>query len=118
MSKTNKSAIFVGGMILGSAIGTVAGMIIAPRSGKETRRILRKSADALPELAEDLATTTQTQVVKLSNSALRNWDDTLTRLKDALAAGIEASQTEARKINQVEQVDPETNSHNVHPSKL
>ena len=54
--------------------------------------ILKKSADALPEMAEDLSTTVQLQADRLSESALQNWNDTLARLKDTIAAGLEASQ--------------------------
>jgi gas vesicle protein len=85
--------LFVVGVLVGSALGTVAGLLVAPRSGKETRRILQKSARALPELAEDLSTTVQLQADRLSESARRNWDDTLIRLKEAVTAGIEASQS-------------------------
>jgi gas vesicle protein len=53
---------------------------------------LKKSASALPDIAEDLSTTVQLQADRLSESALRNWDGTLTRLREAIAAGVEASQ--------------------------
>lgn len=90
----NRSGSFWGGLLLGAAIGTITGILTAPRSGRETRQILKKSADALPELAEDLSTTVQLQADRLSESALRNWDSTLVRLKDAIAAGLEATQQE------------------------
>lgn len=95
---------FVGGMLVGTAIGTVAGLLFAPRSGRETRRLLEKSAEALPELAEDLSTTVQLQADRLSESALQNWEDTLTRLKDAIAAGIEASQQQSKAIERSREV--------------
>jgi gas vesicle protein len=47
--------LFVVGVLVGSAIGAVAGLLVAPRSGKETRRILQKSARALPELDDAIA---------------------------------------------------------------
>ena len=75
---------FVGGVLLGAAMGTVAGLLIAPRTGKETRQILKKkSADALPELVEDLSTSVQLQADKLSETALMNWEHTLERLRTA-----------------------------------
>lgn len=98
MSRENNNSLFIAGMILGSAIGTLTGLILAPRTGKETREIIRKGADALPELAEDLSTSVQFQTARLSEGALRNWDDTLNRLKQAIAAGIEASKLEASKL--------------------
>jgi gas vesicle protein len=89
------SGTFWGGLLLGAAIGTVTGILIAPRAGRETRQILKKSADALPELAEDLSSSVQLQADRLSESALRNWEATLVRLREAIAAGLEASQHEA-----------------------
>ncbi len=91
MSNKN-SGRFVGGFLFGTAIGTVVGLLIAPRSGRETRKLLKKSADALPELAEDLSSNVQRQADRLSESALQNWEGTLGRLKQAIVAGMEASQ--------------------------
>jgi len=90
----NRSGAFLGGLLLGAALGTLTGILMAPRAGRETRQILKKSADALPEMAEDLSSTVQLQADRLSESALRNWDTTLMRLKDAIAAGLEATQRE------------------------
>lgn len=90
----NRSGAFIGGLVLGAAFGTIAGILMAPRAGRETRQILKKSADALPELAEDLSTTVQLQADRLSESAVKNWDSTLARLKEAIAAGLEATQRE------------------------
>ena len=99
MSKTNnnKAGVFVGGMLLGSTVGTVIGVLIAPRSGGEMRQVLKKSARAIPELGADLSTSVQFQAGRLSKSARSNWHNTLTRLKEAIAAGIEASQLEAKR---------------------
>lgn len=101
----NRSGVFIGGVLLGAAIGTLTGLVMAPRPGRETRRLLKKSASALPELAEDLSTSVQIQADRLSESALRNWDDTLERLREAIAAGIEASQQE-RQILDSESIEP------------
>ena len=101
MSKQNKTGAFIGGMTIGGAIGLVVGLLAAPRTGKETRKVIKKSADALPELAEDLSTSIQFQADRLSESTLENWEGTLSRLKQAIAAGIEASQetTQVSKSN-------------------
>jgi gas vesicle protein len=101
-NRSGSSGLFVGGLVLGAAIGTVTGLLMAPRSGRETRQFLKKSADALPELAEDLSTSVQLQADRLSETALRNWDGTLTRLREAIAAGLEASQRERQEVNHTE----------------
>ncbi|WP_017718598.1 YtxH domain-containing protein [Kamptonema formosum] len=95
----NRSGLLIGGMLLGAAIGTITGLLLAPRTGRETRKILKKSADALPELAEDLSTSVQLQADRLSEAALRNWDETLDRLREAVAAGLEASLRERKTLN-------------------
>ncbi len=95
--RSGSSGAFIGGLLIGAAVGTVAGLLAAPKSGRETRQLLKKSADALPELAEDLSTTVQLQADRLSDSAVRNWGGTIERLKDAIAAGVEASQRDRQR---------------------
>lgn len=99
----NKSGAFLGGVVIGTAIGTVTGLLIAPRPGKETRQFLRKSADALPEMVEDLATSLQLQTDRLSETTLRKWEKTLVRLREAIAAGQEASRREYATLVHPEQ---------------
>lgn len=106
----NRSGVFIGGVALGAAIGTLTGLLMAPRTGRETRQMLKKSADALPELAEDLSTSVQMQADRLSESALRSWDETLDRLREAIAAGIEASQQE-RQVVKRQSVELPPDSH-------
>lgn len=102
---SNRSGVFIGGVLLGATIGTLTGLVMAPRPGRETRQLLKKSAEALPELAEDLSTSVQLQADRLSESALRNWDETLERLREAIAAGIEASQQQRQVLNR-ERIEP------------
>ncbi|MEG3846226.1 YtxH domain-containing protein [Microcoleus sp. herbarium19] len=97
-----RSGLFIGGLLVGSAIGAVTGLLIAPRTGKETRQILKKSAEAMPALAEDLSTSVQLQADRLSETAIRNWDETLIRLKEAIAAGLEATQRERQTLSETE----------------
>jgi gas vesicle protein len=92
--RSGSAGLFLGGFVVGAAIGAVTGLLMAPRSGRETRQFLKKSVHALPELAEDLSTTVQMQADRLSETAQRNWDGTLSRLQEAITAGIEASQRE------------------------
>jgi gas vesicle protein len=111
----NRSGIFIGGLMLGAAIGSLAGLLIAPRTGRETRKILQKSANAIPELAEDLSTSMQIQADRLSHNALKNWDETLERLKEAIAAGVDATQRESQTKSQTNTVDVTTTAENSLP---
>jgi gas vesicle protein len=105
----NRSGVFIGGLMLGATIGALAGLLVAPRTGRETRKLLKKSADALPELAEDLSTSVQIQADRLSANALRNWDETLERLREAIAAGIDASQRESQVLKRQKAVETRNN---------
>ena len=100
-NRAGSGGIFLGGVLLGAAVGAVAGLLFAPKTGRETRQLLRKSAEALPELAEDLSASMQLQADRLSETALRNWDDTLLRLREAISAGVDASQRQ-RELAQLE----------------
>ncbi|PSN19916.1 gas vesicle protein [filamentous cyanobacterium CCP5] len=93
------SGAFLGGLVLGSTVGALAGLLLAPRTGRETRRILRKSADALPELAEDLSASLALHADHISDTALQNWEHTLQRLRLAIAAGQAASQAEYETLS-------------------
>ena len=98
MSSKNRSGVFIGGVMLGATIGALTGLLVAPRSGRQTRQLLKKSADALPELAEDLSTSVQLQADRLSVSAMRSWDETLDRLREAIAAGVDATYRESQAL--------------------
>ncbi|QDZ41462.1 YtxH domain-containing protein [Euhalothece natronophila Z-M001] len=99
MSKRGISA-FIGGLALGSAVGSAIGLLVAPRSGQETRKILKKSALAVPEIAQDISSSVQLQADRFSETTLSNWESTLTRLQEAIAAGVEASKMETTSSEQ------------------
>ncbi|MBE8965673.1 YtxH domain-containing protein [Nostocales cyanobacterium LEGE 12452] len=101
----NRSGVFFGGLMLGATIGALTGLLVAPRTGRETRKILKKSANAIPELAEDLSMSVQIQADRLSASALRNWDETLDRLREAITAGVDASQRESQVLKRQTSVE-------------
>jgi gas vesicle protein len=102
MADKNRST-FIGGVFLGTAIGVVTGLLVAPRKGRDTRKLLKKTATAVPQMAEDISTSVKFQADRLSMAASDNWQDTLDRLASAVEAGIIASQS-------VRQIDFPSNS--------
>lgn len=112
-----RSGAFMVGMIVGAAAGAIAGLVSAPRTGQETRRILKKTADALPDIAEDLSTSVQIQADRLSETALEKWDGTLLKLKDAVAAGIDATRQAQATANRQAPSQP-TETGNDHFSEV
>ncbi|MEM8602649.1 MAG: YtxH domain-containing protein [Cyanobacteria bacterium P01_H01_bin.121] len=101
MSRKQRNGSTLGSLLTGVAVGAAAGLLLAPRSGKETRRLLRQSTEVLPDVVDDLAVSLQLQADRLSETALSRWQGTLVRLKEALVAGIEASQQEFRHEREV-----------------
>ena len=97
-----KSGLFISGLLLGSVIGTVTGLLIAPRTGKKTRQLVKKSASAIPQLTTDLSTSLKFQTDRFSDSATNSWEEILERVKQAIAAGLEASQKERKILSQIE----------------
>ena len=101
MSEQNNDGAFLGGLLVGGAIGAIAALLYAPRTGKDTRKILKKSLENLPELADDLSEYLQANADNLSDNARRNWEGTLQRLQEAIAAGLEATQAEAERLEDI-----------------
>lgn len=93
MSAKNNSK-FLGGMLIGAAIGVVAGLLTAPRKGRDTRKILGKAATAVPQMAEDISSSVKLQADRLTTTLGDNWHETLDRLSESISAGIVASQTD------------------------
>jgi gas vesicle protein len=93
-----RSGLLLGGFLVGTAVGAVTGLLYAPKTGRETRQLLKKSAEALPELAEDLSNNLQVQVGRLSESALQQWDGTVARLRESIGAGVEAANAQRRGV--------------------
>ncbi|WP_017293679.1 YtxH domain-containing protein [Geminocystis herdmanii] len=92
MSQEEKNNAFLLGIVVGSSIATIATLLFSPRNGQENRKIVSKTAQALPEMAQDISSNLQLNSDRLSQSALQKWDNTLNRLKNAITAGVEASQ--------------------------
>ncbi len=51
MSKTNTTLSFLGGLVAGGLVGAATALLMAPRSGEETRTYLRENAIHLQEQA-------------------------------------------------------------------
>ncbi len=88
---SNGAGKFLGGLFIGTAIGAAVGILFAPRSGKETRQVLKRSAKDLPKFAEELGTNVQYQADRFTEQAQRTIDEALVKLQEAVITGQEAS---------------------------
>lgn len=89
---------FVGGMIVGAAVGAIAGLLAAPKQGQETRKLIKESADALPDLLDDVSETVQFHAEQWTEVGLNKWDSTLLRLRRAITTGLDVSKQERRRL--------------------
>ena len=99
MSEKSTGA-FVGGVIIGAAVGAIAGLLAAPKKGQDTRKLIKESADALPDLMDDVSTSVQFHVERLAESSLSKWDRSLLRLRNAITTGLDASKQESQRLSQ------------------
>lgn len=96
---SNGAGKFWGGFLVGSAVGTLLGLSVTPRSRKQAKQLLSKSAEVLPELAEELTANVQFQSNRLSESAQKTMSEALEKLREAIAIGQEASQKLRQELN-------------------
>ncbi len=87
---------FARGLTIGAIAGLTVGLLAAPRTGRENRRTLEKSARALPEIGADLASSLQLQAGRVVGLTCGRWRGTTRRLQQSIAAGWVATQQEMR----------------------
>ncbi len=97
MSDEQKNNNFVVGLVIGSSISTIATLVFHPRSGEQTRKILTKTAQALPSMAEDISSSLNTHTNKLSFLSGQKWQRTLHRFQVAVEAGKQATQAKSKR---------------------
>ncbi len=96
---SNGAGKFWGGFLVGSAVGALVGLSMTPRSRKQAKRLLRKSAEVLPEIAEGLTANVQYGRDRLTESAQKTMSEAMERLREAIAIGQEASQKLRQELN-------------------
>jgi gas vesicle protein len=83
------SSTFVAGLGIGVGAGVLIGLLLAPKSGSETRHVIRKSATEGEEFLEKRSAEFR--------ETLKNLLKTVTRHRDSLTAAIEAGKEAYRK---------------------
>lgn len=66
----------LGAVAVGAALGTLAGILIAPRSGKETRKLINKKSgevkDTLSKTVDSVLDEVKSTYSQLASSAIEN----------------------------------------------
>ncbi|MBC7475702.1 MAG: YtxH domain-containing protein [Candidatus Sericytochromatia bacterium] len=83
---------FTGGVILGSAIGTIVGLFLAPKSGNETRHQLSENMSDAQNKTKQILDDTKTSLSQGVDKASKNIESTVQKVTEAFNAGRKAAQ--------------------------
>ena len=75
---------FLAGFIVGGAIGAVAGVLLAPRSGEETRKILKDTADDMTRRADETAKQIKVKADDAVSDLQKRGDEIKEKLQDLI----------------------------------
>jgi len=89
MAEDNKLSYF----FLGLGLGVAVGVLFAPQSGEETRRLLRDKADE----GADYVRRRSTELRETAADTLERGKQTLQRKKESLAAAVDAGRQAYRE---------------------
>ncbi len=89
MEESNKLSYF----FLGMGIGVAIGILFAPKSGEETRRVIRDKADESRGYVKQRADEVRTQ----ATGAVERGKDVISKQRDHLSAAVEAGKSAYRE---------------------
>lgn len=92
--------LFLKGLIIGGAAGVAAGILFAPKSGKETRDQIYNSSQDLLDKARTQYDGARQKVTELSEETKTSYHEGKGRLKKAVHAGINAYKDTKAEISQ------------------
>ena len=75
---------FLAGFIVGGAIGAVAGILLAPKSGKETRELLANSAKDAAQRADETVKEIQSKADSVVEEMQKKGDEIREKLQNLL----------------------------------
>ena len=93
----NDAAGYLGWFFLGGVIGAVAALLVAPKTGKETREILSEHGNEVAKRAQAMATDAQGRAGEWFDKSRELFEEQTQRLMTAFEAGKDAMRDEIRK---------------------
>ncbi len=76
---------FLAGVAIGGAIGAIAGILLAPKSGEETRQMLADSAKDMARRADETAKQIQSKADDALSELQKKGDEIKDKLQDFIA---------------------------------
>ena len=76
---------FIAGFVVGGAIGAIAGILLAPKSGEETRRLLSESAQDMARRADETAKQIKDKADDAVSDLQRKGEEIKDKIQDLIA---------------------------------
>jgi gas vesicle protein len=96
-SEQNDAAGYLGWFFLGGLIGAAAALLLAPRTGRETRELLAEHSGEFARRAQEMATDAQGRAGEWLDKSRELFEEQTQRLMTAFEAGKDAMREEMRK---------------------
>jgi gas vesicle protein len=96
-SERNDAAGYLGWFFLGGILGAAAALLIAPRTGRETRDLLLERSNEVAKRAQAIANDAQGRAGEWLDKSRELFEEQTQRLMTAFEAGKDAMRDEMRK---------------------
>jgi len=97
MADDGSAAGYLGWFFLGAALGAAAALLVAPRTGRETRDLLSVKGNELAQKAQQLATEAQGRAGEWLDKNRELFEEQTQRLMSAIEAGKQAMREDMGK---------------------
>lgn len=72
---------FIAGFVIGGVVGTIAGILLAPRSGEETREIIKDSSQKAYDKAACTVKEIQEKAETISNDMVKKGEELIEKIQ-------------------------------------
>lgn len=96
-NERSDAAGYLGWFLLGGVLGAAAGLLLAPKTGQETRDLLAARSTEVAKRAQEFATDAQDRASQWIDKSRELFEEQTQRLMSAFEAGKEAMKDEIRK---------------------
>jgi gas vesicle protein len=93
----NDAAGYLGWFFLGGMLGAAAALLMAPKTGRETRELLAERSNEVAKRAQEMATDAQGRAGEWFDKSRELFEEQTQRLMTAFEAGKDAMRDEIRK---------------------
>ncbi len=93
----NDAAGYLGWFFLGGMLGAAAALLMAPKTGRETRELLAERSNEVARRAQEMATDAQGRAGEWFDKSRELFEEQTQRLMTAFEAGKDAMRDEIRK---------------------